>query len=168
MSSKACRTCGETKPLGEFYRDRAARDGHRPECKACTAARRKAWYAAHREAEITRVKQWQQQNPGRVNENRRRKQARRDAYYRRTYGISADDVDALLDREGGGCAVCGRRPARAASLHLDRCHDTGAVRGILCLSCNQGVGKFRDDPDLLEAAARYLRGRRGGDGPASR
>jgi Recombination endonuclease VII len=58
----------------------------------------------------------------------------------------------------GGCAICGKRPARVASLHLDHCHDTGDVRGILCLSCNQGIGQFRDDPDLLEAAARYLRG----------
>ena len=50
-----------------------------------------------------------------------------------------------------------KRPERAASLHLDHCHDTGAIRGILCLSCNQGLGKVHDDPDLLEAAARYLR-----------
>ena len=41
--------------------------------------------------------------------------------------------------------------------HLDHCHETGATRGILCPSCNQGLGKFREDAALLEAAARYLR-----------
>ena len=81
----------------------------------------------------------------------------RDLYYRRTFGISADDFDARLEAQGGGCAICGERPARVASLHLDHCHATGAVRGILCLSCNQGLGKFRDDPELLDAAARYRR-----------
>ena len=48
-------------------------------------------------------------------------------------------------------------PSAVASLHLDHCHETGAIRGILCLSCNQALGKFREDPALLEAAARYLR-----------
>lgn len=164
MFSKACKWCGSTKPLDQFYRDRAARDGHRPECKACTTARRRAWYAANRQREISRVKAWQQANPDRVNENHRRNNARperkralRDQYYRRTFGISADDSAALLAQQGGGCAICGKRPERAASLHLDHCHDTGAIRGILCLSCNQGLGKFREDADLLDAAARYLR-----------
>jgi hypothetical protein len=94
------------------------------------------------------VKRWQQANPERVNENHRRNNARperkralRDQYYRRTFGISADDFDALLAEQGGGCAICGQLPDRAASLHLDHCHDTGAIRGILCLSCNQGLGK---------------------------
>jgi hypothetical protein len=82
----------------------------------------------------------------------------RDLYYRRTFGVSADEFDRLLAEQGGGCAICGVIPKRAASLHLDHDHDTGAIRGILCLSCNQGVGQFRDDPGLLEKAARYLRG----------
>ncbi|HEY8547767.1 MAG TPA: endonuclease VII domain-containing protein [Acidimicrobiales bacterium] len=92
----------------------------------------------------------------RLNETPERKRKQRDAYCWRTFGISADELDAMLASQGGGCAICGVAPARAASLHLD--HDTGAVRGILCLSCNQGVGKFRDDPALLERAAAYVRG----------
>jgi hypothetical protein len=87
-----------------------------------------------------------------------RKRALRDGYYRRTFGISADEFDAFLAEQGGGCAICGVVPERAVSLHLDHCHVTGRLRGILCLSCNQGIGKFRDDPELLERAARYLRG----------
>ena len=165
MLSKVCKHCGSTKPLDRFHRDRAARDGRRPECKACTAARRRAWYEANREREISRVKAWQQANPERVNESQRRNRARperkralRDQYYRRTFGISADDFDALLAQQGGGCAICGKRPERDASLHLDHCHDTGAIRGILCLSCNQGLGLFGDDVALLDAASRYLRG----------
>ena len=110
------------------------------------------------------VKEWQQANPERVNENHRRNNARperkramRDAYYRRTFGISADEFDVLLEAQGGCCAICRGRPERAASLHLDHCHDTGAIRGILCGRCNQGLGLFGDDVALLDSAVRYLR-----------
>ncbi len=81
----------------------------------------------------------------------------RDAYYRRTFGISADDFDALLAKQGGCCAICNKRPERDASLHLDHCHETGAIRGILCGTCNKGLGLFGEDPELLDAAGRYLR-----------
>jgi Recombination endonuclease VII len=111
------------------------------------------------------VKRWRQANADRHNQYQRTyrsdpdvKRRLRDGYYRRTFGILADEFDELLAKQGGGCAICGVKPERAASLHLDHDHVTGKVRAILCLSCNQGIGKFRDDPELLERAARYLRG----------
>jgi hypothetical protein len=162
--SKTCRICGETKPLDDFYRMAGMRDGHRNECKACNLAQKKSRYDADPETHIERVTRWREANRERFNEFQRRNNARperkrksRDAYYRRTFGISADEFDALLEGQGGGCAICGTRPKRVASLHLDHCHETGAIRGILCLSCNQALGHFRDDPALLEAAADYLR-----------
>jgi len=82
----------------------------------------------------------------------------RDLYYRRTFGITADDVDALIEKQGGVCIICGRTPTRLASWHVDHCHETGAVRGMLCIDCNQGIGKFHEDPDRLRAAADYLEG----------
>ena len=160
--SKTCRICGETKLLGEFYKMAGMRDGHRNECKVCNLAQRRDRYDSKQA--VARVQRWREANPERYASYRRqyaarpeRKRAMRDLYYRRTFGISADDFDALLAQQGGGCAICGKQPERAASLHLDHCHDTGAIRGILCLSCNQGLGKFREDADLLDAAARYLR-----------
>jgi hypothetical protein len=81
----------------------------------------------------------------------------RDLYYRRTYGLSADEVDAMLASQGGGCAICGRLPDRLGSLHLDHDHATGTLRGLLCVDCNHGLGKFRDDVELLAAAIEYLR-----------
>ena len=164
---KTCKHCGVAKPLEDFYGDSAARDRHRPECKACTAARRKRWYAENREREIARVKEWQQTNAERLNAYRKlhnatpdRKRALRDGYYRRTFGLSADDVDAMLEAQGGGCAICGVRPERLASLHVDHCHDSGRIRGLLCLNCNQGIGKLGEDPELLRRAAEYLAGSR--------
>ena len=165
MSEKACTKCGVIKQLYEFYRASGARDGHRGECKPCARLIRRKWYERNRDWSIENVKAWRKDNPERFAEYQRqyrarpeRKRAMRDLYYRRTFGISADEFDALLAGQGGGCAICGKRPERDASLHLDHDHETGVVRGILCLSCNQGIGKFRDDAGLLERAARYLRG----------
>jgi hypothetical protein len=162
--SKQCRICGETKVLSEFYRTPGARDGHRNECKGCNRAAKRARYAADPAKYIGMVERWQRANPERVravrqawNATPERKRKQRDTYYGRTYGVSADEVDAMLVAQGGGCAICGERPERLASMHLDHDHMTGSLRGLLCIDCNQGLGKFRDDPEVLMAAIGYLR-----------
>jgi hypothetical protein len=162
---KRCSSCKELKPLDAFYRAAGMKDGHRSECKVCNLAAKKRRYDADPAAHIARVKRWQQDNAERLNAYRRehnarpeRKRAMRDGYYRRTFGITADDFDAMLAAQGGCCAICGQRPEREASLHVDHDHLTGRIRGIVCLNCNQGLGKFGDDPAVLERAAAYLRG----------
>ncbi len=163
MVRKTCRICGVSKPLTEFHRASGARDGHRGECRECFRELGRSRYIANREKYIAASKAWQQANPDRHNAYQRErnkqpevKRRQRDAYYQRTYGISAEDVDAMLQAQGGGCAICGRLPERLASLHVDHDHEHGNLRGLLCLSCNHGLGQFRDDPALLGAAADYL------------
>jgi hypothetical protein len=167
VQQKWCNTCFELKSLEDFYRSAGMRDGHRNDCKSCNLAAKQARYDADPAKAIERVRVWQKANRDRVNESNRRlnstperKRKQRDSYYRRTFGMSADEFDAMLEAQGGVCALCGERPEREASLHVDHCHETGAVRGILCLSCNQGLGKFRESAELLERAAAYLRSTR--------
>jgi hypothetical protein len=76
----------------------------------------------------------------------------RHYHLKRRYGITGDDADAMLDAQGGLCAVCRERPAD----HVDHDHLTGRVRGLLCFNCNGGLGQFHDDPELLSAAIDYL------------
>ncbi len=64
--------------------------------------------------------------------------------------------DALLDAAGNKCAICGAAPS-SRKLHIDHCHTTGLLRGVLCHNCNIGLGNFRDSPDLLVAAVAYLK-----------
>jgi hypothetical protein len=71
------------------------------------------------------------------------------ANQRRWRGI----VDASGERRVGPCEICGRH---ADPLSLDHDHQTGRARGWLCSSCNTGLGRFRDDPELLRKAAAYV------------
>lgn len=166
MDEKPCRICGQIQPLESFHRATGMRDGHRNECRDCFRAIARERYQRDPAKAIAQVKRWQQENAERLNAYRRArnqllevKRQQRDGYYRRTYGLSADAVDKMLMEQGGGCAICGDRPERLASMHLDHDHERGQLRGLLCLSCNQGLGKFRDDPDVLARAIVYLRQR---------
>lgn len=85
--------------------------------------------------------------------------AKAQAYNRRyKYGITAEAFDALLAIQGGVCAVCrsDEWPGKDNRPHIDHCHATGRIRGILCGRCNTGLGQFGDDPARLRAAADYL------------
>ena len=53
------------------------------------------------------------------------------------------------------CGICGSEP-NGKDLHIDHDHATGAFRGLLCHSCNVGIGHFKEDPEVLDAAKRYL------------
>lgn len=81
---------------------------------------------------------------------------------RRKFGITGEDFARMLAAQGGVCAVC-KKPethtypsGKVKELAVDHCHDTNVVRGLLCFNCNQGIGRFKDDPALLRAAADYL------------
>lgn len=76
------------------------------------------------------------------------------------YGVTEVQYQAMLDEQGHACAICGETDwaggRHAGSPHVDHDHDTGAVRGLLCGSCNTGLGQFKDDPARLRAAVEYL------------
>jgi hypothetical protein len=79
-------------------------------------------------------------------------------YLKRNYGLTIEQYQAKLDAQGGVCAVCAKPdPVPRRRLAVDHCHDTGRVRGLLCGLCNSAIGKFKDDPKMLDKAAAYLR-----------
>jgi hypothetical protein len=158
---KRCKHCGEFKPLDAFYGEKGGRDGKRPECKSCTSARRKKWYQENREREIARVKVWQQANPERLKawreKNRdRRNEQMREIHLRNKFGLTPEEYDRILEAQDGVCALCESPPTPGISLHVDHDHDPGEIRGLLCVRCNNALGLFREDPDLLKRAARYV------------
>lgn len=82
---------------------------------------------------------------------------RRDGHYQRTYGISSRAYRTMFEEQMGACAIC-RRPQEAMSrlMVVDHNHETGAVRGLLCGSCNTGLGLFSDSNRVLLSAIAYL------------
>jgi hypothetical protein len=80
----------------------------------------------------------------------------------RRYGLEIEDYDILLESQNGLCAICGKPPTggiKGKSLHVDHDHKTGQVRGLLHQKCNNGLGAYDDNPELLIAAANYLKQR---------
>ena len=75
------------------------------------------------------------------------------------YGLTVAGFDTMLAGQGGACAICGTSDfssGRAGRPAVDHDHDTGAIRGLLCLRCNVGLGAFKERADLIRAAAGYL------------
>lgn len=75
------------------------------------------------------------------------------------YGIDKVQYLELLTKQDNKCAICGREDtgvARTQNLSIDHCHKSGVVRGLLCNWCNQGLGHFHDNPELLKKAAEYI------------
>jgi hypothetical protein len=73
----------------------------------------------------------------------------------RKFGLTADQYEAMLAAQGGGCAIC-RWKQTARRLAVDHCHTTGKVRGLLCTRCNCAIGNLKEDPALFARALFYL------------
>jgi hypothetical protein len=141
-TSKRCTLCSIDKPLAAYGKQKGGRLGLHPRCKECRRATERARYAAKRDEILAQ----QKADP--------RRRARQRRYERqKRYGVTPEAYDSLVQAQEGRCGICQRsiRP-----LCVDHDHATGAIRGLLCTSCNIGVGHLGDDAQRLRAAARYL------------
>jgi len=139
-SVKKCRRCGETKPRTEFTRSTGLPNAVHSNCKPCAA-------------EVARARNGR--DPERLRLVNRRSKLKRN------FGLSLEEYDRMLQAQANACAICGSteaggRGGRAGSFHVDHCHATGRVRGLLCHSCNTGIGHLRDSIPLLQRAVVYL------------
>ncbi len=83
---------------------------------------------------------------------------RREAMVLYKFGITQADLDAMIARQGGKCAICAGPPnGPGKRLHIDHCHNSKAIRGLLCSKCNTAVGLLDDNPERAELLAAYLR-----------
>jgi hypothetical protein len=71
------------------------------------------------------------------------------------YGLSVEQYNELLAQQKNSCLICNEVFTRTP--HIDHCHTTGMVRGLLCNLCNVGLGAFRDEETYLNNAIKYLR-----------
>lgn len=106
-----------------------------------------AYYAANREKLVIYQRDWYEANKD--------QQAAKNREAR--YGLTVAQHDELLSKQHGLCAICKTAtPAGKGTWHVDHCHASGNVRGLLCHHCNVGLGHFKDTPETLRQAAEYL------------
>lgn len=132
---KQCSKCEEIKSLENFHRRTGAgRGGWVSRCKGCISA----YYAKHNAKDHVRER-------------------KRELKLAQRYGITLEEYDRMLANQGHRCVICQREHNDAQGpLHVDHCHATGQIRGLLCRSCNTAIGAFEDDRRRLIAAAAYL------------
>ena len=136
--TKICNTCAEEKPLSSFYA-RKDYNGYRHECKECTRIKQAKRWAENPEFKkrgVTRQRRWQRQ---------------------KFYNLSLEQEQNLLKAQNNVCAICDKQFKTDADYHVDHCHTTNKVRGLLCPCCNKGLGLFKDNPENLRKAADYVK-----------
>lgn len=80
---------------------------------------------------------------------------RRNSLLKTKFGITLDQYNEMLVEQNGVCAICGKID-KFQALSVDHSHQSGKVRGLLCSSCNNGLGRFKDSHEILQKAIEYL------------
>ena len=142
METKVCRKCKAKKKLSEFNKDRSRNDGFSKLCKLCDRKRGREYYCRVRKGN---AEHYQSRRPKKINSTLIRK-----------YGITLDQRNQMIDNQNGKCAICGNVLVDGFGTAVDHDHKTGKIRGILCGSCNGGLGLFKDNISSLLSAIKYL------------
>ena len=154
---KTCSKCGTQKSQDAFYR---RGDGRQNQCIECSKAAAKDWYAANPDYRKKKAKEWRNDNHEYIKEYR--KENRRRIYLvesARKYGIKAVQFDEMWAAQHGRCATCGKHfdwNGKQTAPHIDHCHTTGKVRGLLCNSCNSVLGIVNERTDILSALIGHI------------
>lgn len=126
IKAKVCRICKQEQHISEFAN--RERNGLDSRCRAC---------------ERERLKDYRSRN----------KQKIRGKNFQDRYGIGLEEYEELKARQHGKCGIC---KAEGRVLYVDHCHNTSAIRGLLCNGCNTGIGMLQDSIKVLKRAVKYL------------
>ena len=144
MKIKKCPGCGKELPWTKEFFNSHRRPNHPNAlsyyCKVCSSAYCTAWNK-------------KPENRIRANDIKRRNK------FKTKYKISEKEIQELMNKSMGCCSICNESlitPESRISYHVDHDHKTDKVRGLLCGSCNRGLGQFRDSIEVLKNAIKYL------------
>jgi len=129
--TRTCSACRQNLPLSAFTKNRSAKDGLAYRCRSCSSLSMKRSAEKH-------------------------PHLHRRGKLRRRYGMTIEAFDALFTIQNESCAVCLAELPLWRDRHVDHCHTTGRVRGILCGYCNRAIGCAKENPKALRAMADYL------------
>jgi len=161
MKNKICPKCKTSLPVGLFYK---RKDGTpRSWCKECNKSCAINYYKKNPEYNRDKSRVWRLANPEKVKATKEKRKFRDYlTACRRKYNIEPTDFIALLNKQEKRCAICRCSldyQTKDNKPHLDHCHKTLAIRGLLCRRCNSVLGYVKDDISILRAAIIYLGGK---------
>ena len=141
--TKKCSCCEKTKPISQFYLRGKCGSEHtrrlRSHCKECYSLKAAVRWDTDEEF---------------------RARGKNSAYkysIKKNYGVTEEQYLKMFEAQKGCCAICKKQSLqKSGRLAIDHCHITGAVRGLLCVKCNAGLGMLKDNIDLLKSAIVYL------------
>lgn len=176
--SKVCTKCNVEKPVTDFYKNKQNPTGYLSSCKKCAEEykrnnpRSKQYFSEYREKNRDRIREYHKDHYEENKESIREKQNQtyspektRARKLLSVYNITQDDYNAMLERQNHVCAICKGVNANGYSLYVDHDHSCcpgekscgKCVRGLLCMTCNFGIGNFKDSPALIDSAREYLK-----------
>jgi hypothetical protein len=129
--------------------------------------KRKKYYKEHKEEVLVRAKKYRDAveiTPQQREKNRKKarkyrfenKEKYKGYVLERRYGIGLEKYNEMLKNQDNKCPICGCFLEDTKNTHVDHCHETGTVRGILCRQCNLLLGHAKDDLNILQGAIKYL------------
>jgi Recombination endonuclease VII len=130
-TTRWCSKCSRHLPFEAFNRAARSKDGLHSHCRECHSQANKRLYS-------TRARTFAV------------------SHIQRTYGLSPEEFAAMVAAQGNRCAICDRDMGAGMSRHIDHCHATGRLRGLLCTRCNGALGMAGDSPERLRAMADYI------------
>lgn len=148
---KVCTKCKVTKSGECFSRLKTGANGLNPRCKDCinrATRHRHHTLPGLKEKHYIAHRIWAKENPEKM------KQYVRDSKRRMAYGLEPAQYETLVQKQQNRCAICDRTMKPS---HIDHCHKTGKIRGLLCSSCNTALGLLQDSTDILERARDYVK-----------
>lgn len=144
---KTCAHCKALKPLSDYHAEARRFDGLNRVCKVCSAESHRSWLARNPSKNAELQKRWRDNNPERS----------ADHNLKKLYGLPIGTYDKMFAAQEGRCAICKTDDTgKHRRFHVDHCHETGKVRGLLCHGCNVSLGHYKHSIDILQAAITYL------------
>lgn len=159
---KICARCKEEKSFDQFGKKG---NGYQSYCIQCRRIKQKEWVAAdpkRSERIKKRAAEWAKNNPEKAKINRNKYRAKNlesikekssHQHRERTYGITKEDYEHMLNAQNGVCAIC----KKDSKLWVDHNHLTGKIRGLLCPSCNTFIGYIETYSELIDKAKKYIK-----------
>jgi hypothetical protein len=163
--TKKCRKCHSIFALNFYRTDNSRPDRLHPYCVPCRNLAQNN-LRKHRMATspeyVQKQRELDRKRAKTRNQRKRTKAEHKDYFLKWKYGFGLEAYEKMLLEQKGVCLICKKPETRknkhtgTCRLHVDHCHETGTIRGLLCSKCNFGIGNFNDNIETMQEAVRYL------------